>query len=236
MTNSNSQWQNADQNEIDKFTISDSWWNTNGAFKPLHDINPIRLAFIQHHAQLKQQQILDVGCGGGILSEALAKAGANVTGLDLNSNAIEQAVAHAKLQDLPINYQLQAVEQLSHEKHQFDIVVCMELLEHVPDPQSIVNACVKLTKPNGKLFFATINRNPKAFLTAIVGAEYLLQLLPKGTHDYQKFIKPSELSKWLRKAGSTVIAMSGMHYNPLNKQFSLAENIDVNYLLCAQKC
>ena len=225
---------NVDPKEIAKFSSNDHWWDTNGAFKPLHDINPIRLAFIQQQAALSDKTVLDIGCGGGILAESLAKSGAKVTGIDLNEQALTQAKAHATLKHLDMTYELTSVEDFAHSPQQFDVITCMELLEHVPDPSSIIKAAKKLIKPHGQLFFSTINRNPKAFLLAIVGAEYVLNYLPKGTHSYQKFIRPSELSAWLRQQNLIVTKIAGMQYNTLTKIYRLTNDPSVNYLLAAK--
>lgn len=224
---------NIDPREIDKFSTKDNWWNKEGKFKPLHDINPVRLQFIQQQVDLKGKTILDVGCGGGILAEILAKCDAKVTGIDMNEQAIEQARAHDKIKKNNVIYQLSTIEEFTKSKQQFDIITCMELLEHVPNPVSIIHAAKMLIKPKGQIFFATINRNPKAFLLAIVGAEYLLRLLPIGTHTYEKFIRPSELSDWLRQEGFLINKICGMHYNPIAKIYRLSNDTSVNYLLGA---
>lgn len=223
---------NVDPNEIAKFAERASdWWDTHGKFKTLHDINPLRLQFIQEHSQLAGKTIVDIGCGGGILTEALAKTGATVTGIDLERHALAAARKHAEISKLNITYLEQSAEKLA-EQHpqQFDIVVCMELLEHVPNPKSIVNACAKLVKPGGKVFLSTLNRTPKSYLFAIIGAEYVMQLLPRGTHDYERFIKPSELDEWARRADLTLQAMRGIVYNPVNKTYKLSPDVAVNYL------
>jgi len=233
LTDNNPMQTNIDPKEIAKFSSKDNWWNKEGDFKPLHDINPIRLQFIQKQDNLKNKTLLDVGCGGGILAESLTKCGAKVTGIDMNEQAIEQARAHAQAEKINVDYQLSTIEEFAKSKFKFDIITCMELLEHVPDPTSIINAARKLIKPNGQIFFATINRNPKAFLFAIIGAEYLLHLLPKGTHTYEKFIRPSELSTWLQQKHFSVNKICGMHYNPITKIYSLSKDVSVNYLLVA---
>jgi 2-polyprenyl-6-hydroxyphenyl methylase/3-demethylubiquinone-9 3-methyltransferase len=228
---------NVDQNEINKFSaLASRWWDKDGEFKPLHEINPYRLAFIQRHVPVNGQTILDVGCGGGILSEAMAAEGATVTGIDLAEASLQVAKLHLLESKLKVNYQCIAVETLAEQQPQhYDAITCLEMLEHVPDPASIIQACSKLVKPGGKLFFSTINRNPKAFLQAIVGAEYLLNLLPKGTHEYNKFIRPSELSEWLRAAELSIVDSTGLSYNPLTRRYSLINSLDVNYIICAEK-
>lgn len=234
---------NSDPNEIEKFNdlaFSD-WWETQGACAPLHALNPLRMAFIQKHLQvsLAGLKILDVGCGGGILCEAMAKEGAKVTGIDLSENVLEIAKSHQLKSLQPenhIHYELMSVEALAEKHpHQFDVITCMEMLEHVPDPESIISACQKLLKPQGKIFLSTINRNPKAYLYAIIGAEWILKLLPKNTHEYAKFIRPSELSRSLRQQGFCVEALEGISYSPFSKQYALSADISVNYLLYAQK-
>jgi 2-polyprenyl-6-hydroxyphenyl methylase/3-demethylubiquinone-9 3-methyltransferase len=228
---------NVDQSEINKFSaLASRWWDKDGEFKPLHEINPYRLEFIKRHMPLSGQKILDVGCGGGILSEAMAAEGATVTGIDLAEASLQVAKLHLLESKLKVNYQCIAVETLAEQQPQhYDAITCLEMLEHVPDPASIIQACSKLVKPGGKLFFSTINRNPKAFLQAIVGAEYLLNLLPKGTHEYNKFIRPSELSEWLRAAELSTVDSTGLSYNPLTRRYSLINSLDVNYIICAEK-
>lgn len=228
---------NVDSAEIAKFNaLAHDWWNPNGHFKPLHDINPLRLGYIQQHLNLAQKSVLDVGCGGGILAESMAKLGAKVTGIDLSEAAITIAKQHAKTENLSINYRQTEVESLlKPDSEQFDVVTCMELLEHVPNPAILIDACAKLTKPDGLVFFSTINRNPKAYLYAVIGAEYLLNLLPKGTHDYKKFIRPSELDTWARQANLRAQEFIGMTYHLLTREYHLTKNIDVNYLVCCRK-
>lgn len=228
---------NLDPAEIDKFNaLAKTWWDPNGDMKPLHDINPLRLQFIQDKVALQNKTVIDVGCGGGILSEALAKAGATVTGVDMSEDLIRVATHHAEAQSLNITYTLSPIDAVSQQNpHQFDIVTCMEMLEHVPDPEAIVQACAQLTKPGGLLFFSTINRNVKAFLKTIVGAEYLLNMLPKGTHHYDKFIRPSELSTFAMHAGLSFTTMKGMDYNLFKKTFFLSDNVDANYLIAFHK-
>jgi 2-polyprenyl-6-hydroxyphenyl methylase/3-demethylubiquinone-9 3-methyltransferase len=226
---------NVDIDEIEKFSShSQEWWRTDGAFSALHHINPLRLSFIETHLSLKDCTILDIGCGGGILSEALAQKGARVTGIDLSAESLAAAKAHRG--QLNIDYQQISAEDLAALVPQtFDAITCMEMLEHVPDPEAVIIACATLLKPSGKLFLSTLNRNIKSYLFGIIGAEYILKLLPKGTHDYAKFIKPSELSRTLRHAHFSVNAMKGISYYPLTKKYSLTKDISVNYLLYAQK-
>jgi 2-polyprenyl-6-hydroxyphenyl methylase/3-demethylubiquinone-9 3-methyltransferase len=224
---------NADETELKKFSeLAHKWWDKNSEFKPLHEINPLRLDYIDGLVGLKDKRVLDVGCGGGILSESMYFKGADVTGIDLGEKALNVAKLHQLESSAKVNYQLISVEQLATEQPaSFDVVTCMEMLEHVPDPASIVAACAKLVKPGGSVFFSTINRNPKAYLFAVVGAEYILNLLPKGTHDYAKFIKPSELSSWARQVGLTVSDLRGMSYNPLTQHYWLGDDVSVNYLI-----
>ncbi len=224
---------NADALELQKFgDVAHKWWDKNSEFKPLHEINPLRLNWIDSLAPLNGQRVLDVGCGGGILSESMHFKGADVTGIDLGEKAINVAKLHQLESGATVNYQFISVEQLAAEQPaSFDIVTCMEMLEHVPDPAAIVAACAKLVKPGGAVFFSTINRNPKAYLLAVIGAEYVLNMLPKGTHDYAKFIKPSELSSWARAAQLNVGNMRGMRYNPLTQHYSLGDDVAVNYLM-----
>ena len=223
---------NVDQDEIHKFEkLASRWWDPHSEFKPLHDMNPVRLEFIDKHAGLKGKSVVDVGCGGGILSEAMAALGATVTGIDMGEAPLSVARLHLKESRQQVEYIQTTAEQLAESRPQsFDVVTCMEMLEHVPDPSSTVAACAKLVKPGGHVFFSTINRNPKAWLMAIVGAEYILRLLPKGTHEYVKFIRPSELNRWSRAAGLETRELTGMHYNPLLQQFSLGRGVDVNYI------
>ncbi|HEX4910920.1 MAG TPA: bifunctional 2-polyprenyl-6-hydroxyphenol methylase/3-demethylubiquinol 3-O-methyltransferase UbiG [Permianibacter sp.] len=225
---------NVDRAEIAKFeALAARWWDRHSEFKPLHDINPLRLGWIlQKTGALAGKRVVDVGCGGGILSEALAGEGAQVTGIDMGEAPLSVAKLHLLESGRSVDYRQMTVEQLADEQPgSFDVVTCMEMIEHVPDPASVIAACAKLVKPNGHVFFSTINRNPKAFLFAIVGAEYVLNLLPKGTHEYAKFIRPSELGTWARHAGLRVGDMIGMHYNPLTKVYSLGPGVDVNYLV-----
>jgi len=224
---------NVDQAEIDKFSaLAHRWWDPEGEFRPLHEINPLRLDWIAGHAALEGASVLDVGCGGGILTEAMARRGAKVTGIDMSDKALRVAELHLQESGLDVRYQKAEVEQLAGE---FDVVTCMELLEHVPEPAGMVAACSRLVRPGGRVFFSTINRNPKSYLFAVVGAEYVLGLLPKGTHDYQRFIKPSELSRWTRDAGLRSVEMIGMTYNPITRRYRLGSDCDVNYLLCCAR-
>lgn len=224
---------NADPAELQKFaTLAHRWWDPGSEFKPLHEINPLRLDYIDRVAPLAGTRVLDVGCGGGILSEAMARRGAMVTGIDLGEKALKVAQLHKLESGVAVEYRLVAVEAVADEQPaSFDVVTCMEMLEHVPDPAAIVAACAKLTKPGGKVFFSTLNRNLKSYLFAVIGAEYVLNLLPKGTHEYGKFIKPSELTAWCRAAGLEVAGITGMSYNPLSKRYTLDADVSVNYLL-----
>lgn len=223
--------------ELDKFSaIAHKWWDKNSEFKPLHDINPLRLQYIDQHVSLQDKRVLDVGCGGGILSESMAQKGAIVTGIDLSEKALNVAKLHSLESGIAVNYQHIAVEALAAaQPASFDVVTCLEMLEHVPDPASIIHACATLVKPNGHVFFSTIHRNPKAYLHAVIGAEYLLRMLPRGTHDYAKFIKPSELAAWMRDAGLVLRNQIGLQYNPLTQQYRLGSDVSVNYMVHAQK-
>jgi 2-polyprenyl-6-hydroxyphenyl methylase/3-demethylubiquinone-9 3-methyltransferase len=219
--------------------LARTWWDTEGDFKPLHRINPLRLDFIRARTTIDGKRALDVGCGGGILSESLASHGARVTGIDMAEKPLQVARLHQFESNLEIDYQLTSIEALSDalDKEQagtFDVITCMEMLEHVPNPQSVINACRRLLKPDGELFLSTINRNPKAYALAVIGAEYILKLLPRGTHDYDKFIKPSELARWLREAGFDVRDMAGLSYNPLTEVYALTQDTAVNYLVHAK--
>lgn len=226
---------NADPAELQKFAdLAHRWWDPASEFKPLHEINPLRLGLIDHVAKLQGKRVLDVGCGGGILSESMSRKGANVTGIDLGEKALKVAQLHRLESGVKVDYRLISVEALANEMpNSFDVVTCMELLEHVPDPAAVVEACTKLLKPGGTVFFSTINRNPKAYLYAVVGAEYILNLLPRGTHEYEKFIKPSELVSWCREVGLSDFNFEGMTYNPITRQYRLDEDVSVNYILYA---
>ena len=228
---------NVDAVEIEKFSaLAHKWWDPNSEFRPLHEINPLRLGYINGIAPLSGKTVLDVGCGGGILSEALAGAGATVTGIDLADKSLSVAKLHLLESGKQVEYRKVAVEVLAEERPaSYDVVTCMEMLEHVPDPAAVVAACAKLVKPNGHVFFSTLNRNPKSYLFAIIGAEYVLNLLPRGTHDYAKFIKPSELAQWCRNAGLNVNDVTGMSYNPLDKSYSLGRDTSVNYVVASQR-
>ncbi len=224
--------ENVDELEIKKFeALASRWWDPNSEFKPLHDINPLRVNYISRRINLAGKQVLDIGCGGGILAEAMAHHGARVTAIDMADASLAVARLHRLESKLDIDYQKVSAEKFA-ERHpqQFDVVTCLEMLEHVPLPASVVDACYRLLKPGGVVFFSTINRNPKSYLFAILGAEYLLKLLPRGTHDYSKFIKPSELALWCRSCGLQLQGQVGMLYNPLSKKYSLQANLDVNYL------
>ncbi|WYX37815.1 bifunctional 2-polyprenyl-6-hydroxyphenol methylase/3-demethylubiquinol 3-O-methyltransferase UbiG [Achromobacter xylosoxidans] len=228
---------NADQAELDKFgALASRWWDPESEFKPLHAINPLRLEWIQESVgSLAGKKVLDVGCGGGILSEAMARSGAQVTGIDLADKSLKIAKLHGLESGVKVEYRKVPVEQLAAEQPgQYDVVTCMEMLEHVPDPASIVRACAALTKPGGWVFFSTLNRNPKSFLFAIIGAEYVLRLLPRGTHTYDMFIKPSELAA-ARGAGLEPVGMRGMEYNPITQIYSLTSDTSVNYLMATRK-
>lgn len=229
--------QNVDQTEIDKFSqMAHKWWDLDGEFKPLHQINPLRTDYIDRHAPLDAARVVDVGCGGGILTEALARRGATVTGVDLAKKSLKVAQLHALDQGLTIDYRCVAVEALAAEQPaSFDRVVCMEMLEHVPDPQSVVSSCAALARPGGWVFFSTLNRNLKSYLMAVVGAEYVLNWLPRGTHDYARFIKPSELTRMARNAGLELADISGMRYNPLTRIYHLDDETSVNYLMACRK-
>lgn len=224
---------NADPAELQKFSeLAHRWWDPASEFKPLHEINPLRLDWIDTTADLAGKAVLDVGCGGGILSEGMAGRGANVTGIDLSEKALGVARLHLFESGLKVDYRLVSAEAFADERPgHYDIVTCMEMLEHVPDPASTIAACARLVKPGGHVFFSTLNRNPKSYVFAIVGAEYVLNMLPRGTHEYAKFIKPSELSRYCRNAGLNPRTLIGMSYNPLNKVYTLGRDTDVNYLM-----
>ena len=224
---------NADPAELEKFSrLAHRWWDPHGEFRPLHEINPLRLDWIDRHAQLAGKDVIDVGCGGGILAEAMASRGARVTGIDLSEKGLRVAELHLHESRLPVRYEKAMTEEYAAtHPESFDVVTCMELLEHVPNPESMVAACARLVRPGGMVFFSTINRNPKAYLYAVIGAEYLLGLLPKGTHDYTRFIKPSALSRWSRANGLRPDELIGMSYNPLTRRYRLGSDCDVNYLV-----
>jgi len=229
---------NVDPAEVRKFEeLASKWWDKNSEFKPLHEINPLRLGYIDSIADISGKRILDVGCGGGILSESMAEKGANVTGIDMGEAPLEVAKLHLLETGQEVDYKKIPVEELAElEAGTFDVVTCMEMLEHVPDPSSIIHACHKLVKPGGYVFFSTINRNPKSYLFAIIGAEYVLNMLPKGTHDYAKFIRPSEMNQWIRDTGLETLDVSGMTYNLLSKVYKLdPRDVDVNYLVATQR-
>ena len=230
---------NVDHEEVNKFAVlAARWWDRNSEFKPLHDINPLRLNYIKEQCGgiLEGKRILDVGCGGGILSESLALEGATVVGIDLAEAGLEVAKLHLLESGLDIDYQSISAEDLAEkETESFDVIACLEMLEHVPDPSLVIKACSKLVKPNGKVFFSTINRNPKAYFFAIVGAEYVLNLLPKGTHNYEKFIRPSEIDEWARSSELSISSMIGMTYNPITKKYKLGDDVSVNYMTQYQK-
>ena len=223
---------NADPSEVQKFSdLAHRWWDPNSEFKPLHDINPLRLNWIDQAIALSGKQIIDIGCGGGILSESMAAKGAHVTGIDLSDKALSVAKLHLLESGQKVDYRHIAAETMAAEHPaKFDAVTCLEMLEHVPDPAQTIRACAKLVKPGGDVFLSTLNRNPKAYLLAVIGAEYILNMLPKGTHDYAKFIKPAELIRMAREAGLDLISMTGMSYNPLTKIYSLGNDTSVNYL------
>lgn len=228
---------NQDPKELEKFSaLASRWWDPTSEFKPLHQLNPLRLQWIDAHAGLTEKRVLDVGCGGGILAESMALKGADVLGIDLAEKSLQVARLHALETGASVRYQAIAVETLAAEQAGlFDVVTCMEMLEHVPDPASIIQACAQLVKPGGWVFFSTINRNPKAYLLAILGAEYILRLLPRGTHDFKKFIRPSELLAVTRQAQLTTQELVGMHYHPLTDSFSLNHDSSVNYLVACQR-
>lgn len=229
---------NVDAGEIAKFeALASRWWDPESEFKPLHAINPLRANWIDQHAQVAGKKVLDVGCGGGLLSESLAQRGAKVTGIDMGSTPLQVAKLHRLESGLDIDYRQTTAEQLATElPEKFDVVVCMEMLEHVPDPAAIIQACARLVKPSGQLFFSTLNRTPKSYLFAVIGAEYVLRLLPRGTHDYSKFIKPSEMGQWLRKSKLQLQEIIGLTYNPLTQTYKLnPKDVQVNYLMRCHK-
>ncbi|MBC6907148.1 bifunctional 2-polyprenyl-6-hydroxyphenol methylase/3-demethylubiquinol 3-O-methyltransferase UbiG [Saccharophagus sp. K07] len=229
---------NVDSSEIAKFErMANRWWDPHGDFKPLHQMNPVRANYIDLRAQVAEKKLLDVGCGGGLLSEAMASRGAFVTGIDMGEAPLEVARMHAEASALSIDYRKITAEQLAAEMPgQFDVVTCLEMLEHVPDPAGVIEACTTLVKPGGHVFFSTLNRTPKAYVMAVLGAEYVLRWLPKGTHDYRKFIRPSELAAWSRQAGLLVRDITGIVYNPLTQTFkTVSGDVDVNYIMHLQK-
>ena len=228
---------NVDPAELEKFgALASRWWDKNSEFKPLHDINPLRLNYIDAKVTLQGKKVVDIGCGGGILAESMATRGAIVTGIDLSEKPIAVAKLHLLESGEEVDYRLVSAEQLATEQAgQFDCVTCMEMLEHVPDPQSTINACAALVKPGGWLFFSTLNRNPKSYLFAIIGAEYILNMLPKGTHEYKRFITPAELSALARNAGLQTVDVCGMTYNPFTKVYKLGNDTDVNYSIACRK-
>jgi 2-polyprenyl-6-hydroxyphenyl methylase/3-demethylubiquinone-9 3-methyltransferase len=228
---------NVDQSEIAKFSaLAHRWWDPNSEFKPLHAINPLRLAWMKSFVNFEGKKVVDIGCGGGILAESIAQSGADTTGIDLSEKALKVAELHALEVGANLTYRAISAEDLAQEQaEQFDVVTCMEMLEHVPDPASVVRACAELCKPGGTLFFSTLNRNPKSYLFAIIGAEYILRLLPKGTHEYAKFIKPSELVRFTRAADLEMLGMKGLGYNPITQVYSLNDDVDVNYMIAVRK-
>lgn len=233
-----SKTQNVDPNEIRKFEeLASRWWDRNSEFKPLHDINPLRANWIDSLAPVAEKTILDVGCGGGILCEALAQRGAVVTGIDMGDAPLAVGNLHKLESGVAVTYEKSTAEDYAESHAEaFDTVTCLEMLEHVPDPSSVVAACAAMCKPGGTLFFSTINRNPKSYLLAVIGVEYVLRMLPKGTHEYSKFIRPSELGQWVREAGLEIDQMTGLLYNPITKTYKLNEqDVDVNYMVCARK-
>jgi 2-polyprenyl-6-hydroxyphenyl methylase/3-demethylubiquinone-9 3-methyltransferase len=227
---------NVDPLEIEKFSqLAHRWWDPTSEFRPLHEINPLRLNYIEELAGMEGKSIVDIGCGGGILSESMAASGANVTGIDLSEKALKVAKLHLLESGQQVDYRKITVESLAEEKPQhYDIVTCMEMLEHVPDPMSVIQSCAKLAKPGGWVFFSTINRNPKSYVYAIIGAEYVLNILPRGTHEYAKFIKPAELARMARNAGLSSKEMTGMTYNPFTKVYALESDSSVNYIMAYQ--
>jgi 2-polyprenyl-6-hydroxyphenyl methylase/3-demethylubiquinone-9 3-methyltransferase len=228
---------NADPLEIQKFSeLAHRWWDATSEFRPLHEINPLRLEWINARVPLTGKTVIDIGCGGGILTEAMARKGANATGIDLSEKALQVADLHSLESGVEVRYELISAENMAlREAGQYDVVTCMEMLEHVPDPAAVVRACYDLVKPGGHVFFSTLNRNPKSYFFAIIGAEYLLRMLPKGTHDYEKFITPAELSQFARSAGFDTDAMKGLSYNPLTKIYSLGSDTSVNYMIACSR-
>ncbi len=229
---------NLDHDEVNKFDeLAAKWWDKDGEFRPLHQINPLRVDFIEERSSMKDKKVLDVGCGGGILAEALSKLGANVTGIDASENTIGVAKSHSRSIGSDVIYIQNTIEEFisSHPNEKFDVITCLEMLEHVPSPNEIIKSCSNLLKDDGNIFFSTINRNPRSYLFAVIGAEYILNLLPKGTHDYEKFIKPSELAKWIREAGLNSKETIGLSYNPITGNYWLGKDIQVNYMVHAKK-
>ena len=228
---------NADPAELEKFgDLAHRWWDPNSEFKPLHDINPLRLDWIDQHVRLAGKRVLDVGCGGGLLSEGMAQRGASVTGIDLSEKPLGVARLHLLESGQNVDYRKISVEELADEiPGTFDAVTCLEMLEHVPNPSSVIAACTRLVRPGGQVFLSTLNRNPKSYLFAIIGAEYVLKMLPKGTHDYARFIKPSELARWTKMAGLEPDELIGMSYNPLSQQYTLGKDTSVNYMMRATR-
>ncbi len=224
---------NIDPSEIKKFEdLASRWWDEHGEFKPLHEMNPLRLNFINNGSPLDGKTVCDIGCGGGILSESMARCGATTTGLDMGKAPLSVARLHAMESELDIDYQQVTAEEFAQQHpEKYDVVTCMEMLEHVPDPASVISACYSLVKPGGSVYFSTINRNPKSYLFAIVGAEYMMKMLPRGTHDYARFIKPSELDQWARTAGLKLEDLKGVSYNPFTGLFSQSSDVDVNYMV-----
>ena len=229
---------NLDHDEVNKFDeLAAKWWDKDGEFRPLHQINPLRVDFIEERSSMKDKKVLDVGCGGGILAEALSELGANVTGIDASENTIGVAKSHSRSVGSDVIYIQNTIEEFisSHPNEKFDVITCLEMLEHVPSPNEIIKSCSNLLKDDGNIFFSTINRNPRSYLFAVIGAEYILNLLPKGTHDYEKFIKPSELAKWIREAGLNSKETIGLSYNPITGNYWLGKDIQVNYMVHAKK-
>ena len=229
---------NLDHDEVNKFDeLAAKWWDKEGEFRPLHQINPLRVNFIEERSSVEGKKVLDVGCGGGILAEALNELGANVTGIDASENTIGVAKSHSRSIGSDVIYIQNTIEEYisSHPNEKFDVITCLEMLEHVPSPNEIINSCSNLLKDDGNIFFSTINRNPRSYLFAVIGAEYILNLLPKGTHDYEKFIKPSELAKWIREAGLNSKETIGLSYNPITGNYWLGKDIQVNYMVHAKK-
>ena len=229
---------NLDHDEVNKFDeLAAKWWDKDGEFRPLHQINPLRVDFIEERSSMKGKKVLDVGCGGGILAEALNELGANVTGIDASENTIGVAKSHSRSIGSDVIYIQNTIEEFisSHPNEKFDVITCLEMLEHVPSPNEIIKSCSNLLKDDGNIFFSTINRNPRSYLFAVIGAEYILNLLPKGTHDYEKFIKPSELAKWIREAGLNSKETIGLSYNPITGNYWLGKDIQVNYMVHAKK-